>query len=188
MAIEVAAPDSEANATSISAVLGVRNWGRSFKNFGAEDFSTFESFPLFEHRSPWSASPITKCSRPCATTSVVNRYYDPTTDQFLSIDPDVATTDQPYVFTNDDPLNQIDPLGTAAAGLMDGGSQTLKQDAATFNLILEAQMTNVGGPTDYSPLVSVAELNNKDVLALDLMPNDPKRGKIESDRPRRSTT
>jgi ankyrin repeat protein len=44
-------------------------------------------------------------------TSIVNRYYDPTTDQFLSIDPDVATTDQPYVFTNDDPLNGADPLG-----------------------------------------------------------------------------
>jgi hypothetical protein len=44
-------------------------------------------------------------------TSVINRYYDPTTDQFLSIDPDVATTDQPYVFTNDDPLNAEDPLG-----------------------------------------------------------------------------
>jgi hypothetical protein len=44
-------------------------------------------------------------------TSVVNRYYDPTTDQFLSIDPDMATTDQPYVFTNDDPLNAEDPMG-----------------------------------------------------------------------------
>ena len=44
-------------------------------------------------------------------TSAINRYYDPTTDEFLSIDPDVATTDQPYVFTNDDPLNAEDPLG-----------------------------------------------------------------------------
>jgi hypothetical protein len=44
-------------------------------------------------------------------TSVINRYYDPSTDQFLSIDPDVASTDQPYVFTNDDPLNAEDPLG-----------------------------------------------------------------------------
>lgn len=42
---------------------------------------------------------------------LINRYYDPSTDQFLSIDPDVATTDQPYVFTNDDPLNAEDPLG-----------------------------------------------------------------------------
>jgi RHS repeat-associated protein len=42
---------------------------------------------------------------------LINRYYDPSTDQFLSVDPDVATTDQPYVFTNDDPLNAEDPLG-----------------------------------------------------------------------------
>jgi hypothetical protein len=33
----------------------------------------------------------------------------------LSIDPDVAETDQPYVFTNDDPLNSEDPLGLAGA-------------------------------------------------------------------------
>jgi len=33
------------------------------------------------------------------------------TNQFISIDPDVAQTDQPYVFTNDDPLNMEDPLG-----------------------------------------------------------------------------
>jgi hypothetical protein len=40
-----------------------------------------------------------------------NRYYDPTTDQFLSVDPDVTTTDKPYVFTNDDSLNVEDPAG-----------------------------------------------------------------------------
>jgi RHS repeat-associated protein len=42
---------------------------------------------------------------------LINRYYDPATDQFLSIDPDVASTNQPYIFTNDDPLNAEDPLG-----------------------------------------------------------------------------
>ena len=42
---------------------------------------------------------------------LINRYYDPTTDQFMSIDPEVATTDQSFVYTNDDPLNQTDPLG-----------------------------------------------------------------------------
>jgi hypothetical protein len=41
----------------------------------------------------------------------LNRYYDPATDQFLSADPDVAATDEPYAFTGDDPLNEIDPLG-----------------------------------------------------------------------------
>ena len=39
------------------------------------------------------------------------RYYDPSTDQFLSVDPDVAETGQPYAFTEDDPLNVTDPLG-----------------------------------------------------------------------------
>ncbi len=43
----------------------------------------------------------------------INRYYDPTTDQFLSIDPALMVTDQPYMFTNDDPLNATDPLGLA---------------------------------------------------------------------------
>ncbi len=45
----------------------------------------------------------------------INRYYDPTTDQFLSVDPDVATTGQPYAFTGDDPLNATDPLGLTAS-------------------------------------------------------------------------
>jgi hypothetical protein len=43
--------------------------------------------------------------------SIINRYYDPATSQFLSVDPIVATTDQPYVFTNDNPLNATDALG-----------------------------------------------------------------------------
>jgi RHS repeat-associated protein len=42
---------------------------------------------------------------------LVNRYYDPTTGQFVSVDPKVVTTNQPFVFTNDDPLNETDPLG-----------------------------------------------------------------------------
>jgi hypothetical protein len=57
-------------------------------------------------------------------TSAINRYYDPTTDQFLSVDPDVATTDQPYVFTNDDPLNGADPLGEHQVSLLGGFAPT----------------------------------------------------------------
>ncbi len=43
--------------------------------------------------------------------SVLNRYYDPSTDSFISVDPDVQQTDQPYVFTKDDPLNATDAVG-----------------------------------------------------------------------------
>ena len=41
----------------------------------------------------------------------MDRYYDPATDQFLSVDPDLAETGQPYAFTGDNPLNATDPLG-----------------------------------------------------------------------------
>jgi hypothetical protein len=44
-----------------------------------------------------------------ASSCSFNRYYDPSTDQFLSVDPDVQETDQPYLFVNDDPLNSTDP-------------------------------------------------------------------------------
>jgi len=40
-----------------------------------------------------------------------NRYYDPTTEQFISMDPAVNTTHQPYEFANDDPINESDPSG-----------------------------------------------------------------------------
>ena len=59
---------------------------------------------------------------------LVNRYYDPSTDQFLSVDPDVQETDQPYAFVNDDPLNATDPLGTMfvlVQGETDQNSTTL---------------------------------------------------------------
>jgi len=47
---------------------------------------------------------------------VVDRYYDPATDQFLSVDPKVTATAQPYAFTSDDPLNGSDPLGLMLMG------------------------------------------------------------------------
>ena len=43
----------------------------------------------------------------------VHRYYDPATDQFLSVDPAIAKTGQPYAFAGNNPLNATDPLGLA---------------------------------------------------------------------------
>lgn len=41
----------------------------------------------------------------------VARWYDPGTGQFLSVDPDLAETDQPYAYAGDDPVNESDPTG-----------------------------------------------------------------------------
>ena len=51
------------------------------------------------------------CSRHRSRGHLINRYYDPTTAQFLSIDPLVATTGQPYQYAGDDPVNNSDPSG-----------------------------------------------------------------------------
>ncbi|MGH9091062.1 MAG: RHS repeat-associated core domain-containing protein [Acidimicrobiales bacterium] len=48
---------------------------------------------------------------PTGLIYLVNRYYDPTTGQFLSVDPDVGITEQPYVYTGGDPVDGSDPLG-----------------------------------------------------------------------------
>lgn len=39
------------------------------------------------------------------------RWYDPSTGQFLSVDPLVAQTQQPYQYGGDDPINETDPTG-----------------------------------------------------------------------------
>jgi len=48
------------------------------------------------------------------------RYYDPATAQFLTVDPLVAETGQPYAYVVDDPLNGVDPLGLTGCSLSPG--------------------------------------------------------------------
>jgi len=44
------------------------------------------------------------------------RYYDPSTDQFMTVDPLVGVTLQPYAYTGGDPLNGSDPSGLWGPG------------------------------------------------------------------------
>ncbi len=41
----------------------------------------------------------------------MGRYYDPSTAQFISVDPAVAQTGEPYAYADDDPANLSDPTG-----------------------------------------------------------------------------
>jgi RHS repeat-associated protein len=52
---------------------------------------------------------------------LLNRYYDPATGQFLSVDPAVAQTLQPYAYANDNPVSQADPNGESPAPAEPGG-------------------------------------------------------------------
>ncbi len=42
---------------------------------------------------------------------LINRYYDPATGEFLTVDPLVDESGQSYAYTGDDPVNGVDPLG-----------------------------------------------------------------------------
>ena len=45
---------------------------------------------------------------------LIGRYYDPQTGQFLSVDPLIDETGQPYAYAGDDPVNLADPSGLKA--------------------------------------------------------------------------
>jgi len=54
-----------------------------------------------------------------STTNLVNmraRWYEPGTGSFATVDPATATTNQPYEFAGDDPVNESDPTGMAGTG------------------------------------------------------------------------
>lgn len=50
-----------------------------------------------------------------ASDGSINRYYDPSNAQFLSVDPLVGTTRQPYGFAAEDPFLYADPIGLCVA-------------------------------------------------------------------------
>ena len=52
-----------------------------------------------------------------STGSSVHRYYDPVTAQFVSVDPLVQSTGQPYTYAGSDPVNGVDPAGLCPWGL-----------------------------------------------------------------------
>lgn len=57
---------------------------------------------------------------------LVNRYYDPQTGQFLSLDPDVDQTLDPYSYTDGNPVSQKDPNGKCPTPKPCGGNDPNK--------------------------------------------------------------
>ena len=56
---------------------------------------------------------------------LVNRWYTPATGQFLSVDPALESTDQPYSYTKDNPVDGTDPSGLATVGICAGAGAQL---------------------------------------------------------------
>ena len=69
-------------------------------------------------------------------------WYDPSTGQFLSVDPDVEQTSQPYAYADDDPINATDPTGLCGSTSSWGafwagcGSDTVHTIASEVNNVI----------------------------------------------------
>jgi RHS repeat-associated protein len=48
---------------------------------------------------------------PTGLLYLLNRYYDPAAGQFISVDPSVSQTLEPYAYANGNPLSETDPAG-----------------------------------------------------------------------------
>jgi hypothetical protein len=83
-----------------------------------------------------SAATLTTCAADAAIVMTprprgcsVRRYYDPQTGQFISLDPRVDQTSQPYDYAADDPIDATDPLGLwPGEGLLQGAENAYAGD------------------------------------------------------------
>ena len=94
------------------------------------------------------------------------RYYDPTTAQFLTIDPLVNQTRLPYGYTPGNPLQLVDPLGLDWwEALLDGNGQSIVANGLQS---FGAGFLNAGLSTvNNSPIGQVAELAGWSGLHID---------------------
>ena len=106
-------------------------------------------------------------SDPTGLTYLINRYYEPSTGQFISVDPLVIQTAQPYAYTGGDPVNLSDPSGTAVFSPCYGyGSQ-----AAVCDLTVLAHTDFPGlSPAHLALIGSVAALSVVGTAAALLIP------------------
>lgn len=66
--------------------------------------------------------------------SIINRYYDPITGQFVSVDPDVTETGQAYAYAQDNPVTLTDPTGLTSEGYCFNVTGSVLFGAGTFQV------------------------------------------------------
>jgi RHS repeat-associated protein len=93
--------DYDAYGNPITESGGLANVGGLFGTSGTTEFtsnfgfgSSYEDLSNFDY--------------------LVNRYYDPITGQFVSLDPEVSSTQDPYQYADDAPMSNFDPTGLSA--------------------------------------------------------------------------
>lgn len=92
------------------------------------------------------------------------RHYDATTGLFLTIDPLIDETSQPYQYANNNPLAFVDPTGLVACGPLDSG------DCNGRNLIpLLNRMSRTYDDAGYLTVVNGMSKQQRDEIGYDQM-------------------
>ena len=117
--ISLSAPNSQSSVTYLlSDPQGVRLTFNSTSTITAD-----ASYDAYGNVTSGGLSNVTPFgyaggyTDPTGLIYLINRYYDPSTGQFLSVDPLVGITDQPYQYVGGDPINGSDPSGLTTEGL-----------------------------------------------------------------------
>ncbi|MCL5446236.1 MAG: RHS repeat-associated core domain-containing protein, partial [Actinobacteria bacterium] len=121
--ISLSAPNSQSSASYLlSDPEGVR---LTFNSSGV--ITAYASYDAYGNVISGGLSSVTPFgyaggyTDPTGLIYLVNRYYDPSTGQFLSVDPLVGVTDQPYQYVGGDPINNEDPNGLACLAALELG-------------------------------------------------------------------
>ena len=114
--VTIASRTSTATGTGVSWLLGDRQ-GSVTTTITTGAVSTRWYRPYGAARGPSPASPVVttgflgKHEDPSGLTHLDHRDYDPTTGTFITIDPLVATTGEPYQYATGNPTTLSDPNG-----------------------------------------------------------------------------
>ncbi len=121
--ISLSAPNSQSSASYLlSDPEGVR---LTFNSSGV--ITAYASYDAYGNVISGGLSSVTPFgyaggyTDPTGLIYLVNRYYDPSTGQFISVDALVALTDQPYEYAGSDPVNLTDPTGLACWAALELG-------------------------------------------------------------------
>jgi RHS repeat-associated protein len=92
---------------------------------------------------------------PTGLIYLINRYYDPATGQFTSVDPLLSQTQAPYAYADGNPVTNNDPTGTSTADSANFGG-TVNVPHFSFPVPLGQMIVNVDGRGSYINEVAAA--------------------------------
>jgi RHS repeat-associated protein len=108
-----------------------------------------------------------------ASPDLVDRYYDPATGQFLTVDPLVDETGQAYAYTGDDPVNGTDPLGLYfGQGFLDSARHDVASVYDSANSFVNNEVQTIdcnaigGGNSIFNGILGCAGDQNSDACPL----------------------